>query len=182
MKRPSPELHILMERFASVIRRAGVRRTPQRCEIYRQIASTDAHPDIEAIHRQVRRAMPGISLDTVYRALALFADLGLVSTIRPLGHRVRYDANVSPHHHFVCTACGAALDFEDRDFDNLSVPASASVLGRVVTRHVELRGLCAACASGPSPAAAISRSSRARHIRPIGTRSHRRYRKETRRD
>ncbi len=174
MKRPPHELKVMMARFASVVRGVGIRLTPQRREIYRQAAATTAHPDIETIHRRVCRTMPGVSLDTVYRALALFADLGLISTIRPLGRHLRFDANTSPHHHFICSHCGAAIDFEDRDFDNLRIPTSAAALGRVVSRHVELRGLCGPCAAG---AARKRRSPRA-----IGTRSPRHYKNIRRRD
>ena len=176
MKRTPDELDAMIAKFESVIRGAGIRMTPQRLEIYRQTAATTSHPDIETIHREIRKTMPGVSLDTVYRALALFADLGLVSTVRPLGQRVRFDANTSPHHHFICTHCGAALDFEDRELDDLRVPESASALGHVVSCHVELRGLCATCAAGPT------RAPHAGAPRTIGTGSHRRYKKTARRD
>lgn len=171
MKRTADEITAMMAKFESAIRAAGIKMTPQRREIYRQAAATTDHPDIEAIHRQVRRKMPSVSLDTVYRALALYAELGLISAVRPQGqHHVRFDANTARHHHFVCGRCGAVLDFEDRDFDSLRVPASASALGKVVTRHVELRGLCTPCAAG---SARGPRAPRATAHRPIGTKSHR---------
>jgi len=172
MKRTAEEIKFLTARFESVLRAAGIKVTAQRLEIYRHVAATAAHPDIEAIHRDVLRTMPHVSLDTVYRALALFTDLGLVSTVRPQGHHhVRFDANVSPHHHFICVRCRAALDFEDREFDNLPVPESASALGRVESRYVELRGLCAPCAA--TRASGPARAPRA-GARTIGTGSHRR--------
>ena len=177
MKRTQDELKEMLADFARGLRGAGIRMTPQRLEIYRQTAATTAHPDIETIHREVRKTMPGVSLDTVYRALALFGELGLISTVRPQGHHVRFDANISPHHHFICSLCGATFDFEDRDLDNLRIPKSACALGRVVSRHVELRGLCTSCAAGAAGAAPHSGSSRT-----IGTRSHRKYTTSTRRD
>jgi Fur family peroxide stress response transcriptional regulator len=176
MKRTADEIRTMTANFEAVLRSAGIKVTPQRLEIYRQVASSMAHPDIETIHREVWKAMPHVSLDTVYRALALFAELGLIATVRPQGHHVLFDANITLHHHFVCNRCGAALDFEDRDFDSLQVPESASALGRVISRHVELRGLCAPCAS------AVTRPPRAGALRTIGTRSHRLYTKTTRRD
>jgi len=166
----------MTDNFARALRAAGVRLTPQRLEIFRQAAATTSHPDIETIHRDVLKRMPGVSLGTVYRAMALFVELGLVATVRPLGHHDRFDANICPHHHFICTHCGAAIDFEDRDLDNLRVPASASVLGRVDSHHVELRGLCAPCA------AAATRSPRTASPRTIGTRSDRPYFKRKRRE
>ncbi len=161
----------MMERFEAAVHRAGVKLTPQRIAIYREVARRDDHPDIEAIFRNVRREQPSVSLDTVYRALALFSGLGLVTMVRPRGYNVRFDANTNPHHHFVCTRCGATLDFEYRDFDALRIPESASALGRVDSRHVELRGLCARCASGSGPAATAKAANNAHHQR--GTSSHR---------
>jgi len=145
MKRDVDELRRMMDRFEDVVRRAGVKLTQQRIEIFQEVARTGDHPDIETVFTSVRKKMPTVSLDTVYRTLGLFADLGLVTTVRPLNARVRFDANTDVHHHFICTRCGAILDFEHRDFDTLKVPEAATGLGRVESRHIELRGMCAAC-------------------------------------
>jgi len=145
MKRDPEELRQMMVRFEDVVRRAGVKLTQQRIEIFREVARTGDHPDIETVFMSVRKKMPTVSLDTVYRTLGLFTDLGLVTTVRPLNTRARFDANTEAHHHFFCTRCGATLDFEPRDFENLEVPKAATSLGRVDSRHIELRGLCAAC-------------------------------------
>jgi len=145
MKRELDELRRMTDRFEKRIRRAGVKLTHQRIEIFREVALTNEHPDIETIFKNVRKKMPTVSLDTVYRALGLFSDLGLITTVRPLNARARFDANTDVHHHFVCTRCGATLDFENRDFDDLEVPKAATALGRVESRHVELRGSCATC-------------------------------------
>jgi len=145
MKRDPEELRRMMDRFEDVVRRAGVKLTQQRIEIFREVARTGDHPDIETVFTSVRKKMPTVSLDTIYRTLGLFADLGLVTTVRPLNARVRFDANTDVHHHFICIRCGAILDFEHRDFDTLIVPEAATGLGRIESRHIELRGLCAAC-------------------------------------
>ena len=145
MKHDPDELRRMMDRFKDTVRRAGVKLTQQRIEIFREVARTGDHPDIETIFMRVRIKMPTVSLDTVYRALNLFEKLGLVTTIRPLSARARFDANTEAHHHFFCTRCGATLDFECQDFENLRVPRAAASLGRVDSRHIELRGLCAAC-------------------------------------
>jgi Fur family peroxide stress response transcriptional regulator len=145
MKRDPQELRRMTRRFEESIRRAGVKLTPQRLEIFREVAGTGDHPDIETIYRNIRRKMPTVSLDTVYRTLALFTDLGLVKTVRPLNERVRFDANLDVHHHFVCSRCGAMLDFADPRFDTIEIPRAAAQLGRVESRHLELRGICADC-------------------------------------
>ena len=152
MKRDADELLRMMDRFEDVVRRAGVKLTQQRIEIFREVARTVDHPDIETVFRGVRKKMPTISLDTVYRTLGLFADLGLVTTVRPLNARVRFDANTNVHHHFICTGSAArSWISSDRDFDALKVPHAATRLGRVESRHIELRGMCAACLEKEGP-------------------------------
>jgi len=135
----------MTDRFREAIRKAGIKLTPQRLEIFREAARTDDHPQIETIYRNVRRKMPTVSLDTVYRTLDLFQEMGLVSAVRPLAGRARFDADTKPHHHFVCTRCGAIRDFIDDGFDRLAASPSARKLGRVDSAHVELRGFCEDC-------------------------------------
>ena len=162
MNRTPGELKRMLDRFEAVLRGAKVKLTPQRREIYRETARTDDHPRIETIFRNVRRKMPGVSLDTVYRALDLFRELGLVKTVRPFPERVRFDANTAPHHHFVCTACGLTRDFNDPNFDSLKVPAAARAMGRIESTQVEVRGVCPDCAAAKN----ANRSKRLPSYRP----------------
>lgn len=141
-----------MEPLNRALRRAGVRLTPQRIEIYREVASRQDHPDVETIYTSVRRRMPGVSLDTVYRTLQLFVNLGLVGTLNLPRERAHYDANMRRHHHFVCTICGSARDFYSEAFDRIALPEEATDLGTVRTAHVELRGICPRCAKSERPA------------------------------
>ena len=135
-----------MARFERVCRGAGVRLTHQRMEIFREVAQTAAHPDAETVYRGVRKRIPTMSLDTVYRALWLLSDLGLITTLGPSRERTRFDANLDRHHHFVCLRCGRTRDFYSDAFDELKLPHSVRAIGRVETTHVEARGVCRECA------------------------------------
>lgn len=119
--------------------------THQRLEIFREVASTEEHPDVDTIFRKVRKKMPTISLDTVYRTLWMLNDLGLVNTVRSTGNRIRFDANINPHHHFMCTKCGITHDFNWESFTSLEIPDDVKQMGDVKTTHVEFRGLCSRC-------------------------------------
>ncbi len=130
--------------FRDGLRRAGVKITHQRLEIFRELARSTAHPDAETIHRRVRRRMPTVSLDTVYRTLWLLLDIGLVTSVGGRD-RVRFDGNVKSHHHFICQHCGETRDFYHERFDRLEIPGNLGEMGRVDRLQVELRGLCARC-------------------------------------
>ncbi|NJN65575.1 MAG: transcriptional repressor [Chloroflexaceae bacterium] len=131
--------------FQEVLKRAGVKQTHQRLEIFREVMQTVEHPDAETVYRGVRQRIPTISLDTVYRTLMLFTDLGLISSLKTSHERMRFDANMHAHHHFVCTECGMIRDFSSPEFDALAIPDAVRAFGSTVQAHVEFRGLCWHC-------------------------------------
>ena len=102
MKISKREIEQRMNHFNEVCRNSGAKLTHQRLEIFREVAQTGDHPDAEQIYQGVRKRMPTVSLDTVYRTLWLLKDLGLTIPLGFPRERTRFDANLSRHHHFVC--------------------------------------------------------------------------------
>ena len=135
-----------LDQFKAACKKAGVKLTHQRLEIFREIAGSTEHPDAETVFRGVQARVPTVSLDTVYRTLWLLDGLGLITTLGPRRESVRFDPNLEHHHHYVCVQCGLAKDFESADLNVLPIPASVKKFGSVLATHVEVRGLCAACA------------------------------------
>jgi Fur family peroxide stress response transcriptional regulator len=131
--------------FSEVCRRYGIKATHQRTEIYRELARTKEHPDAETIYARVRRRIPAISLDTVYRTLRLLEKKGIISRMGYLGERTRFDANTDRHHHFVCTECGFVGDFYNEELNDFRTPIDVRAMGTVNSVHVELRGICKKC-------------------------------------
>jgi len=142
------EIERRMRRFTDTCQGHGLKLTHQRMEVFRELAGADDHPDAERIYQNVRRRVPAISRDTVYRTLATLEEQGLVRKAEILASKGRYDANMDRHHHFVCTECGLVRDFCSAKLDDLPIPKSVASLGRVESSHVQLRGICSACARG----------------------------------
>jgi Fur family peroxide stress response transcriptional regulator len=134
--------------FVDALRRQGIKVTHQRTEILRELAATDEHPDAETLHGRVRKRMPSISLDTVYRSLRLLEDKGVISRVGSMRDRARFDSNTERHHHFVCTECGMIGDFYSDALDHVQVPGEVAAMGRVSGVYVELRGRCRKCETG----------------------------------
>lgn len=139
------EVERRVEHFKRAARKSGVKLTHQRLEIFREVASSVEHPSAEAVLKALSRRMPTMSHDTVYRTLWLLSDLGLVSTLGPRRESVRFDANLKPHHHYICVRCGLARDFESGELSALRIPESVSELGSIDATHVEVRGVCSRC-------------------------------------
>jgi Fur family peroxide stress response transcriptional regulator len=147
LRTDSDEITSRMMRFDEICRGAGAKITSQRREIFRFVAQSDQHPDAKSVFRGVRRRVPTISLDTVYRTLWLFTDLGLITTLGQPRDRARFDANLRPHHHFVCRRCGLISDFHSDAFDELQPPEALAAIGFVESTRVEAKGVCRACSS-----------------------------------
>ena len=145
MRTSREEVQRRADQLKEICRRAGVRLTHQRLEIFGELAQSADHPHAETVCKAVRKRLPTVSLDTVYRTLWLLRDLGLITALGPPWGRARFDANMRQHHHFVCTRCGATRDFYSHEFDELKAPDEVKAIGNVKATHVELRGLCMRC-------------------------------------
>ena len=139
-----------MERYVEKCRQAGLKATHQRTEILRQLATTKGHPDVETIFMRVRKSIPTISLDTVYRTLRTMEENGVIARIGPLGERSRFDANTVAHFHFICLECDQIEDFDSNSLSSIPPPPEATQLGHVDQLYIEARGLCRKCRSEKS--------------------------------
>lgn len=122
-----------------------MRLTRQRLEIIREIAATEEHPDVETIYGMVRRRVPAVSLDTVYRTLSVLYECGVVNRMMVAAGSARYDPDVSRHHHFVCSKCGAVVDVISSERDAFRSSDCASAIGAVERVEVYFRGICREC-------------------------------------
>ena len=139
------EVEKRIEILVDACRNAGLRMTSQRLEIFKEVAQTGEHPDAETVFSRVRKSIPNISLDTVYRNLTQLEQLGILSRVDPLCGRARFDANSDTHHHFVCVRCHAVIDFYLKENEKIVVPQMGERLGEVQSLHLQARGLCRTC-------------------------------------
>lgn len=89
----------------------GVKPTPQRVVIADYLMHTDSHPTADEVLSAVSEALPvALSRATVYNTLNTLKEAGVIKEVLTEPGRVRYDANVSHHHHFVDVKTGKIID------------------------------------------------------------------------
>lgn len=125
------------------LKRDGLKLTPQRIAIVRELADDLSHPTAQDLFERLRVGFPTMSFATVYNTLDALARCGLSSSLH-LGGPVRFDPNVAPHHHAVCDKCGAITD--------LHAPPKERSRARVLEDGFQVRaeeriyrGLCGRC-------------------------------------
>ncbi len=124
----------------------GLRATNQRALILGIIRRGEGHRDADEVYRQARKKQPSISLSTVYRALRMFKERGMVNEVHFDENHHHYEVKAArEHHHLMCLGCGKLVEFqyplsryvrknvaEARDFE-------------IVDTEVHMRGYCSEC-------------------------------------
>ncbi len=134
-----------VDAFAQACRDAGLRLTHQRLEIYRELAAATDHPSAEVLHQRLRRRIPTLSLDTVYRTLATFARHGLINRVETVESQSRFEAKGMRHHHLICSKCREIIDFQWPAIDETALPEEIAPWGRIDSRNVVVYGICNKC-------------------------------------
>jgi Fe2+ or Zn2+ uptake regulation protein len=118
------------------------RETWQRRAILEAMAAAPCHLTAEELHRRLRRGPRAIGLATVYRALGVFVQEGLVEPAHVGDGKMRYGLAARHHDHVVCLGCGTW-----RSLDGCPVPVMPRRLaGFEITGHqLEMFGYCVRC-------------------------------------
>ncbi len=134
----------------TLLREAGLRATTPRLAIL-TVLTEHPHATADTVLGEVRRALPAVSVQTVYDVLHALTDAGLARAVEPAGHATRYERRTGDnHHHIVCRSCGA-LDDVDCATGHAPCLIPVSDHGFVVeTAEVTYWGLCPACRAAAS--------------------------------
>ena len=120
------------------------RASKKRQAIYDALCATKKHPSAEQLYFELKNRIPDLSLGTVYRNLGVLMQDGLVISVGNVGGQERYDANVTPHAHFICTCCGKVDDAEA-----LPLPDYGEYEKRtgwkLISHSLSFTGLCGDC-------------------------------------
>ncbi|HET7745789.1 MAG TPA: transcriptional repressor [Vicinamibacteria bacterium] len=126
-----------------------MRRTVQRMVVLEAVCASMDHPTAEEVFQAARQRLPHISLGTVYRNLRDLAGEGAIREIHAGGQPVRFDGNVTPHHHVRCVHCGRMADLPATSPARRAEESAARALNfRVLGHHVEVLGVCPPCHAG----------------------------------
>lgn len=140
-----------LENLRRLCDEAGIKLTHQRLEIFRELMVVTNHPSAEEIYKRIHTRLPTIAIDTVYRTLATFDELGLVKKLHVMNERNLFDVNLTVHHHFICSDCKKVEDIYWPDFDKSMLPKAVAGMGEAHSRHLEIHGVCNSClAAGKS--------------------------------
>jgi Fur family peroxide stress response transcriptional regulator len=120
------------------------RHTQQLKVVWEAVKNETSHPTADQVYAKVRRAMPNISLGTVYRNLQKLVGEKKLKVLT-LGRTQRFDPMVDRHDHFICEQCNRVYDIVVKSGEK-AMPASLARQGFKATSHqLSLYGTCKNC-------------------------------------
>lgn len=117
----------------------------QRESIKASLMARHDHPTADALYTSIREEYPNISLGTVYRNLNLLVELGEIRKLTCGDGADHFDADTSPHYHFVCKKCGQVYDLPLSSMDNINHLAQEHTDGQVDSHTIFFYGTCKSC-------------------------------------
>ncbi|MCI1858438.1 MAG: transcriptional repressor [Sporolactobacillus sp.] len=136
---------VKVDKAIALLKKSGVRITPQRHAILEYLVVTGSHPTADEIYKALEKNFPNMSVATVYNNLRVFKKTGLVQELTYGDSSSRFDFSTKQHYHVICTKCGKIVDFFYPGLDEVE-DAAAQVTGFKVDHHrLEIYGLCPEC-------------------------------------
>jgi Fe2+ or Zn2+ uptake regulation protein len=130
------------------LRERGWRLTAQRRVVAEVLDGDHVHLTADEVHARAAERRPEISRATVYNTLRELVHRGEVLEVATDDRAKRYDPNAHrPHHHLLCTRCGAMRDVRPTGDPLADLPASRSFGFTVSEVEVTYRGVCPDCAA-----------------------------------
>jgi Fur family ferric uptake transcriptional regulator len=136
--------------FQEYIRQRGLRRTPEREQVLQEIFEIHGHFDVDGLYLQLRQKGVKVSKASIYRALPLFIDCGLVREVDFADGHWHYEHIYGHglHAHLRCLGCGEILEFEDPALKTLEDRLARQYGYEIKGHHLQVQGFCTSCQQG----------------------------------
>jgi Fe2+ or Zn2+ uptake regulation protein len=128
-------------------RRSGYTLTSQRRAVLDALKGFRGHPSTEEVYLAVKKRNPKVALGTVYQALSVLEEIGLIEAKRWSETPVRYDMNTEPHYDIRCTKCGAVAEIPDVQFEDFAARIQENTPYEITNTSLVVEGVCPACQS-----------------------------------
>ena len=131
--------------FAAYLRSRGLNFTAERQAVLRKVFAGEKHFQADELYLQLARNKGrAVSRATVYRTLSLLRECGLVRKVAFVDRHSHYE-HLFGHDHLICSKCGRIIEFRDQSVSRALEKVCKAKKFRVVSRKVEIVGLCRKC-------------------------------------
>jgi Fe2+ or Zn2+ uptake regulation protein len=126
-------------------RRSGYTLTSQRRAVLEALKDYNGHPSAEEVYLLVKKRNPKVALGTVYQALSVLEEIGLIEAKRWSESPVRYDLNTEPHYDIRCAKCDEVAEISDIKFEDFVTRIQENTPYEVTNAALVIEGVCPLC-------------------------------------
>jgi Fe2+ or Zn2+ uptake regulation protein len=134
----------IREKFRS----SGYTLTSQRRAVLEALTEAQGHPSAEDIYLTVKKKNPRVALGTVYQALSVLEEIGVVGSKHWSESPTRYDLNVQPHLDIRCSRCGEVSEVPGVELEELEESIRNNTPYEVTRATMVVEGVCPSCNTG----------------------------------
>jgi Fur family ferric uptake transcriptional regulator len=137
----------LLERFRRYLRDHRQPVTRQRELIAETVFSSEDHLSVDAVQRRLKDKGIRVGTATIYRALDVLVDSGLVKA-HDFGEGFRRFEPMTGqerHEHLICVKCGSVLEFSNEQLERMLPIIADEHLFQHQRHRVEVFGVCKDC-------------------------------------
>ncbi|MBW1708986.1 MAG: transcriptional repressor [Deltaproteobacteria bacterium] len=138
------EIQILRE----LLKKRGMRNTPEREAIIEAIFSKPDHFDVDELYLRMKEKT-GVSKASIYRTIPLLIEAGLIDEVFHEDGHMHYErAYGSEHHcHLRCSKCRKIIEFYDKRISEIEKEVGEKFDFAIEGHRLEVFGLCSDCAT-----------------------------------
>jgi Fe2+ or Zn2+ uptake regulation protein len=126
-------------------RRSGYTLTSQRRAVLEALREAQGHPSAEDVYLIVKKKNPRVALGTVYQALSVLEEIGVIGSKHWSESPTRYDLNLEPHLDIRCVRCGEVAEIPGVELRELEDHIRDNTPYDVTRTTMVVEGLCPAC-------------------------------------
>src|SRR5215212_1214979 len=133
---------VLVADVREKLRRSGYTLTSQRRAVLEALLRAKGHPSAEDVYLIVKRENPRVALGTVYQALSVLEEVGVIGSKHWAESPTRYDLNVEPH---LGIRCGEVSEVPGVALGEIEGRIRNNTPYRVTRATMVVEGICPAC-------------------------------------
>jgi Fur family ferric uptake transcriptional regulator len=133
--------------FREYLRHRGLKYTPERHTLLREVLANPEHFEAEQLLISLRQAGKRVAKATIYRTLPLLVECGIINQVQFGDAMARYEHTFGqdPHDHMVCRRCRRIIEFDSSDVLRLRDDLCRHFKFEPLSHRFQIAGLCAQC-------------------------------------
>jgi len=135
------------EKFKSYLKSKGLKFTPERETILREVFSLHKHFNVDELYERLHRHTKDISRATIYRTLPLLIKSGLVEETFQCQNKSSYEHifGHKHHDHMLCINCGKIIEFREEGIERLQRAVCKKYGFHPIEHRLGIKGYCKEC-------------------------------------